>query len=291
MSRALVLLVVLLAFAPASGARAWCQATSVQQATAGVCDFTGVPFAWKRRCFTYALDERGTPSVSNATVLSVLDRSFAHWEGVRCSGLALGFEFREARDFATCRDAEYTDRTGDGNMNIIAFVSDFRERKLSESAFAVTITWHAPSTGELYDADMLINELQGPFGVCPDAGCTDDSFVDLENVITHEAGHFLGLSHSADSDSTMFWSAGRGEISKRSLGADDIAGICAIYPPGSLPNSCRFTPRHGRDLNCEVETTGRCSASSGANADLGPLGALLIGCVALAAAARARARR
>jgi hypothetical protein len=226
------------------------------------CNLLGVPLAWKRRCFTYAIDERGSTSLPISNVREAIGYSFAHWEDVRCSTIPLGFDFQEAPKLATCQEAEYGGRSSDGNMNIIAFVDDFDERMLMLSAYAVTIVWHSESSGEIYDADMLINEQMGPFGVCPATGCLDGLTVDLENVVTHEAGHFLGLAHSADEDSTMYYQADRGEILKRTLGTDDVNGLCAAYLPGSLPESCSYTPRHGRDLDCEVESSGRCAVQT-----------------------------
>ncbi len=74
--------------------------------------------------------------------------------------------------------------------------------------------------------------------------------MDLQNTVTHEAGHFLGLAHPCEADPgtatangvpvcsghpemtsvTMFPSASPGEISKRTLAPDDVEGVCAIYP-------------------------------------------------------------
>ena len=39
------------------------------------------------------------------------------------------------------------------------------------------------------------------------------------------------------------------------LGADDVAGFCAIYGDGSVPAECDTTPRHGFDGNCTGEST------------------------------------
>jgi hypothetical protein len=60
--------------------------------------------------------------------------------------------------------------------------------------------------------------------------------IDLEAALTHELGHFLGLDHSDVPGATMQPEAmGFGATDLRTLEADDIAGICAIYGEGNLP--------------------------------------------------------
>ena len=106
---------------------------------------------------------------------------------------------------------------------------------------------------------MEVNEERGPFGVCPETGCEDMRTVDLENVLTHEFGHYLGLAHTTDPEATMFASAVAGEILKRDLGSDDIAGICAVYPAGTPTGECDPAPRGGLRLDCGEGGSG-CSA-------------------------------
>jgi len=52
---------------------------------------------------------------------------------------------------------------------------------------------------------------------------------DLQGVMCHEYGHALGLGHSTVGGTTMFPSVGSGVTSTRSIEADDVAGIKAIY--------------------------------------------------------------
>ena len=52
---------------------------------------------------------------------------------------------------------------------------------------------------------------------------------DIQSAVTHELGHALGLDHSADPTATMDATIAPGTVDKRSIEADDIAGIQCIY--------------------------------------------------------------
>ena len=118
---------------------------------------------------------------------------------------------------------------------------------------------------------------------------------DFLSVVTHETGHFLGLSHSQDTDATMFASYQQHEIDLRTLAADDIAGICAIYPPGDTPDTCEPTVRHGFSDLCADEQSGPetlggcCTVAAGSSGGAG--GAAIAGAFALALLAARRAPR
>jgi hypothetical protein len=51
----------------------------------------------------------------------------------------------------------------------------------------------------------------------------------------------------------MYGSYSPSDTSKRTLSADDIAGICAIYPAGEDRGACDPTPRHGFSSDCHVD--------------------------------------
>jgi hypothetical protein len=135
-----------------------------------------------------------------------------------------------------------------------------------------TVTFNA-DTGEIYDADMEINDTGGNLSVgdpVPVKG------FDLLSVVTHEAGHFFGLAHATSSTSTMYASYKPGTTSLRSLTADDVDGICTIYPSTAersvdkavsptgteASDACDATPRHGFGTTC-AENPAPTESSSG----------------------------
>lgn len=249
----------LLVFGSAGDASAYCRMTTSQRAptVAEPCvtpDAEADPpehfLEWRRPCTSISLSVSRPPStLTEDEVYGVLDRSIATWEAVTCGGQPVGFQIAVLAEQSTCVEPLYRD--DGGNVNTIMFIDDWDEREYDSGAFALTTVWHRRSTGEILDADMEINELRGPYVICPPTGCTEDRGVDLENVITHEMGHYLGLSHSTNMDATMFASAVAGETSKRDLDEDDVEGLCAIYPPGSPEGECDFAPRGGLDLDCD----------------------------------------
>lgn len=292
MSRGTLLALALLLAAPAP-ASAWCRmTTSLRSPTlAEPCvlpDPTTEPpeqfLAWQRPCSSIALSASALSSDLTADeVYGVLGRSIATWEAVSCGGVAIGVDLGVMDAQSTCVEPLYRD--DGGNVNTIMFVQDWADRDYDSAAFALTTVWHRRSTGEILDADMEINEQRGPYAICPPEGCSDERGVDLENVITHELGHYLGLAHSADMDATMFASSVAGETIKRDLSPDDVAGICEVYPAGSPAGECDFTPRGGLDLDCEQG----CSVST-PGARQGAHLAGLLGLVALALLRRRRRR-
>jgi hypothetical protein len=164
-------------------------------------------------------------------------------------------------------------------MNSILFVEDWNQNEdLPKDAFAVTLVWNLVKTGEIVDADMLLNPTLGSLSICGQTCPRSPIVVDVQNVITHEAGHFLGLAHSDIVDATMSATAPVGETQKRTLQNDDVEGICSIY--GSLPEPmCTdndFVPPRGFSAKCSTGRTSKaCTLSApGATSSTSPLLAL-----------------
>jgi len=91
----------------------------------------------------------------------------------------------------------------------------------------VALTWPHGSGGQLtYCETFFNNNLAWSTSGAP-------GYFDVQNVATHELGHWLDLLDlygSGDTEATMYYQIEPGELKKRSLNSDDIAGIRSIYP-------------------------------------------------------------
>lgn len=116
----------------------------------------------------------------------------------------------------------------------------FPDRRL-----AVTVSAHEQTTGELIDADILVNG-EMAFALLEDERAGEPRY-DIELVLTHELGHVLGLGESAVPDATMWPTIRPGELERRELAADDVDGISTLYatPDAPLPAGCSIG-RSGR---------------------------------------------
>jgi serine protease len=103
-------------------------------------------------------------------------------------------------------------------------------RNASKDAAAATTYWWSDSNNRLIDSDIVIWDATYTF-VSSGAGCSGAIFV--QDVMTHEFGHALGIAHSSVSSATMYPVIQYCSNAMRSLDADDIAGIEKLYPAGA----------------------------------------------------------
>lgn len=209
-------------------------------------DDCGFVVYWPKPRVTYSVQLDASSQVSFETIRTTLRRSFDTWLNVDCGGgKHPRFEAIEA-DPVECHLHEYNkDR---GNANIVLFHDDVWPYGDHDGRLALTTVSYNTETGEIYDADMEINSAHANF-------TTSDLITDIDllSVVTHEAGHFLGLAHSPDTSATMFASYKAGSRDQRDLTDDDIAGICATHPPGEIAEDCDPTPRHGFSTVCRAD--------------------------------------
>ena len=117
-----------------------------------------------------------------------------------------------------------------------------------ETAVAVTISY-ADDDGVLVEADMILNNaypftvIATPTQAATPAPATCGGRYDVQNVTTHEAGHFFGLGEDmTDQTTTMFITSAPCQTHKRALGASDVGAMTSLYanvvPTPSQASGC-----------------------------------------------------
>jgi hypothetical protein len=163
---------------------------------------------------------------------AIIVEAFARWMNVDCGGgLRPGFEIRSA-GLVQAPAAFFCETEPLLNVGVW-WLSDQWHDDESGDALGSTRSVFARETGELLDADVVLNaeriQREYPPSQWHDA---------LLPVATHEAGHFLGLAHSADTGSVMQAFQGGDQLLQQRLGPDDEAAICALYPPRAESYRC-----------------------------------------------------
>jgi hypothetical protein len=109
-----------------------------------------------------------------------------------------------------------------------------------KNVLAATWVWTETGTdGKDYvsDVDVFYN-LSQPWGVFETCSSTETRF-DVGNVGTHEIGHVIGLAHVSDVErqATMYPSAPKGEVKKKTLTGGDIseASALTLHMPPRVP--------------------------------------------------------
>jgi hypothetical protein len=254
-------------------ASAFCRTTTCDAANpdancqydANHCSLTGSPLFWGTACIGFGVQKDGSPlrHVTYKTFDGIVRTAFNQWTASPCSGG--GHPSFRMWDLGPieCGEPEFNQKTSP-NANVWMMRDGDWPYQGQFATLALTTVSFSLRTGEIYDADVEINS-----HTIPNLTTSDTSVgSDLQSIVTHEAGHFLGLAHSPDRDATMNANYSSGDLSFRTLSPDDQAGICAAYPTDRKVAQCSApaTPRNGFSVLCGADSDGSTSAGSGPSA-------------------------
>jgi hypothetical protein len=190
-----------------------------------------VPLKWNAT-IQYSVTNRDISGVTAAQLQQLIAKGLGTWadpENVSIPSQFLGFTALDPTD-------------GD-----LASTIGFRSRPDLDRTLGQTSYDINEATGQLLASDIFLNSIF-QWSIAPNG---ETGKFDVESVLNHELGHFLGLGHSMLGETSLI-SGGRrvdgkrsimfpiafgpGSIVDRNLQADDISGITDVYGDANALN-------------------------------------------------------
>jgi hypothetical protein len=287
--RRIAALVLLISWLGSGRAHAYVRYKTVDQ---------NMPFYWRASCVPVTVYTNGFTQMTSDEVAKAVSAAAHTWspDDVTCAD-GVTHPFLEIVPTLSVGGGAAPAAKYDAR-NVIIFQNDTWDHQ--GDALALT-TVLAKGDGRIVDADIEINATAGLQWVNLDPGSNvltghGVDAQDLQNALTHEFGHFIGLDHTCYSPdgpdqsmtigrpkdylgnpvpdctdappavraTVMYPSTNLLETSKRYLSPDDVLAVCDIYAPANDPKICAMdTPNDG--LGC---------TTAGGAARGGPLAAL-----------------
>jgi len=163
--------------------------------------------------------------LNNGQVDGALNAAFNEWSMPGCTE----FDVLQGSDTA----GNPLDSSNDND--IVGFMESSWPASLGgSSTLAVTVpSWYQEPHCEFIEhADMVVNGVHHEWVI---GNSSNWNQADLQSVIAHEAGHWIGFDHNTYAGSTLAASYSGG-ISERTITCDDSEGVCSVYPASG--NAC-----------------------------------------------------
>jgi len=169
---------------------------------------------WPSMPINYFISQKGSDQINNGSEFLAVHAAFQTWANVPTANVRVNY-----------MGPAVITAGGSDSVNLVSF-SD-TTFPWSSGTLAVTLSYFSSSTGITNEADILFNPNQ-PWSTSGESGRYD-----IQSILTHEIGHFLGLDHSGMVSSVMSPFGSPTQVDQRTLQYDDIAGISEIYPAGT----------------------------------------------------------
>jgi MYXO-CTERM domain-containing protein len=217
----------------------------VVSGTAGVrTTAQGVNEKWPDGRVTVVID--GSVGDLGKTAADVVKAAFGTWAASGANLPALMFDVRD----------EHGKAAHDGvNRVLVAPITISGHEK----DVAVTIGYADDATGEIEEADVILNSAYHFSALANDAADDADEGkadcalrYDVQNIVTHEGGHFFGLGEDlTDLKASMYYRSSPCQTHKRILTEADRGVMASLYKPASATGPVDpKTPVAAKSMGC-----------------------------------------
>jgi hypothetical protein len=204
---------------------------------------TGKNQHWQKKALTIYLDD----SIAQLGATEAVTQAFGHW--VESDPRLPDITFDTGATSATPK------HDGKSTVSFSRITAPGHERDL-----AITMTYSEDQSGEIVEADIVLNSVyaMAVLKAREDQWRRDDSGrqasmkdesedcqnrYDVQNIATHEAGHFFGLGEDpVELDATMFQTIDQCETHKRVLSATDVTAVSTLYAGVEDPEEAAAGP-------------------------------------------------
>jgi hypothetical protein len=209
-----------------------------------------LPLYWPNQCVSYSLQKNASIMVHLQDARRIARQAFDTWTNAPCDGDAGAPSITEYEYGPPGGMGIDCDESPSNEHNNPIIFRDTSWPYDSVNALGFTTLTVDLDTGAIYGAAIEINAYSNFIVTDVDGSVANDHY-DLASILTHEAGHFLGLAHSTDSSAVMFAHYHSGQSL---LTPDDVSGVCSVYPPDLTRNTaagkigsltCNATPPLG----------------------------------------------
>jgi len=174
------------------------------------------PLRWADTLVRFVIQSEGAPGITDGSDQTAVRTGFSAWDSSE-NFLQL------AEDTDSVQRARTDWRSDDVHLVTWDTTNESGFFGAGSGLVAATPVEFDPATGAILDADVILD------GTRSWSTTLEPGKFDVQAVVTHEVGHFLGLDHSAVHRATMNPAVKESETWQRSLETDDRAGATALY--------------------------------------------------------------
>jgi hypothetical protein len=213
------------------------------------CPRTGAPLSWRALPLTYRFYAGGSDKLDRDESRESVRRAFQAWSNVSCDDGRTSLRFEEGKEIPGDHPL-----AGD-EIAKASFGIYYRDEAWpyddNNESLALTNQTFGKLSGFIDYSAIEVNTSTTEFRLRD-----DQKGIDFESVMIHEVGHYIGLAHSEVPSSIMVASycqsadrCGGGTDQARALSDDDIAAVCALYPPSGIAG---LAPADPSSSSCAV---------------------------------------